>query len=74
MLEKEALVIVANLIRLMAAKINEPISHMRGWINVWISIAAVRLYSRIIRRARLPSHLRDQEMAWDLELVLALAQ
>ena len=33
MLVKEALGILVNVIRLMAAKMDEPISHMRGWIN-----------------------------------------
>ena len=33
MLGKEALVVLANSIQLVAAKMDEPILHMKGWIN-----------------------------------------
>ena len=42
MLGREALVVLANLSELMAAKIDEPIFHMRGWINGRIAITVAR--------------------------------
>ena len=41
-LGKEALVVLANLSQLMAAKMDEPILHVCVWINVWITIAVAR--------------------------------
>ena len=58
----------------MAAILEEPISHVRGWVNGQIEIAAAKLYSRMIRGDRLPSPLRDQEPDWDPELGLSLSQ
>ena len=51
MMGKEALVLLANLSQPMAAKINEAISHLIGWVNVWIKMAVARSYSRVIQRA-----------------------
>ena len=44
----EALAVLANLSRLKASKIDEPILHMCGWINGRIAIVVARLYSRMI--------------------------
>ena len=45
----------------MEAKMDEPISHVQGWLNCWIAIAIARSYSRMICRARLYSPLKDTE-------------
>ena len=74
MLGKEPLVVIGSLSRLMVEKIDEPILHVRGWINVQIAIAVTRLYSRMIRGACPPSPLWDQDPDWDLVLGLGLAQ
>ena len=58
----------------MAEKLDEPISHVRGWFNVWIVITDVISYSRMICGACLPSHLRDQDPDWYWLLALSLAQ
>ena len=42
-LGNEALVILANLSRLMVEKIEEIISHVCGWVNSRIAIAVARL-------------------------------
>ena len=41
---KEAQVVLDNLSQLMAGKMEEPIYHVKGWVNVRISIAVARLY------------------------------
>ena len=74
MLGREALVVLANLSRLIAVKMNEPLSHVRGWINGRIAIAVARSYSLMIREARLLSPLRDREPEWDPASGLGLAQ
>ena len=74
MLGKEALVVLTNLSQLVAEKLEEPISHLRGWFNGRISIAVVRLYSLMIRGACLPVPLRDREPDWDSVSGLGLAQ
>ena len=73
MLGREALVVLANLSRLMAAKIDEPIFHVQGWINGRIAITVARSYSCIICGDILPSSLWDQEPYWDPEFGLGLA-
>ena len=49
MLRNEALVVLKNLSRLMATKLEELLSHICGWGNSWISIAVARSYSRTIQ-------------------------
>ena len=73
-LGREAPVILANLSRLVAAKMDESILHVSRWINGWFTISASRSYSQIIHRARLPSTLQERETDWDMELGLGLAQ
>ena len=41
-LGKKAQVVLATLIRLMAAKTEETISHVKCWVNVWVEIAVAR--------------------------------
>ena len=60
MLGKEALVVLTNLSRLMVEKLEEPISHVRGWVNGRIAVAVARSYSRMIHGDRLPSPLRGR--------------
>ena len=64
MLGKEALVVLTNLSRLMAAKMEDSILHTRGWVHVRITIAAVRLYPFMIHGAYPPSPLSDREPDW----------
>ena len=64
-LGREALVVLAQLSRSMAEKMDEPILHVRGWINGRIEIAVERLYSRMIRVYRLPSPLQDRYTDWE---------
>ena len=54
MLRKEALVMLVNLSGLTAEKMDEPISHVCGWINA-IVILVTRLYSQMIQGDSLPS-------------------
>ena len=65
MLRKEVIFVLANLIRLMADKLEEPLSHIPGWYNGRIKIRIIRLYSGMICGASLHSSLRDQEPDWD---------
>ena len=58
----------------MAAEMEEPISHVQGWVNGWIETAVVRSYARMIRGACLPSILQDRDLDWELCLGLRLAQ
>ena len=74
MLGKEALVVLVKLSQIMAAKIEEPITHVRGWDNGCTTITVARLYSRMIRGALLASPLRDQEPDWDPGSGLGLVQ
>ena len=41
-LGKEAQVVLATLSRLVAAKMEEPISHVKGWVNSQISTSVSR--------------------------------
>ena len=45
---KEGIVVLATFSQLMAEKIKETISHVGGWVNGRIEIAAVRSYSHMI--------------------------
>ena len=61
MLREEALVILANFSLTMSGKIEEPILHVRGWINGRISIAVAWSYSCMIWDTCLPSPLWYRE-------------
>ena len=65
---------LANLSLLMVIKLEEPLSHVRGWVNSRIAIAVMRLYSLIIFGACIPSLLQGQESKWDPGSGLGLAQ
>ena len=74
MLGKEVLYVTKNLSRLMAEKIEETISHVHGWVNVWIVFAVARSYSHMIHIDFLHSTLWDQEPNWDPISGLGLTQ
>ena len=57
----------------MAEKREEPILQVRGWLNGKITISIARSYSQMIRGARIPSPLQEQEPGWDPELGIGLA-
>ena len=44
-IRKEAIVVLMNLSRLMAVKLEEPLSHVCGWVNSRITIEVTSLYS-----------------------------
>ena len=62
---REALVVLSQLIRFMVEKQEEPLSQVRDWVNGRMAIAVARSYSRMIRRAQLPSPLQEEEPDWD---------
>ena len=74
MIGKEALVVLANLSRLMAAKMEETILHVQASVNSWIGIAFAILYFHIIRGACLPSPLWDRDPNLESCSGLGLAQ
>ena len=57
MMGKEALVVLATLSQVMAAKMDEPILHVTGWVNERTVIAVARSYCRVISRAKSQSTL-----------------
>ena len=73
-LGKEDLAVLANLSQLMAEKMDEPIFHVRGWINSQTVIGVVMSYSQTIRGSQLPSPLWDWEPDWDPASGLRLVQ
>ena len=73
MLGRKALVVLSQLSRVTAAKIAEPLSQVRGWVNVQTAIAVARSYSRMIRRARLPSPLWEKDLDLDSKPGIRLA-
>ena len=73
-LERRPLFLLANLSRLMEEKMEEPISHVQGWVDGWITIKVARYYCRMIHRAHLPITLWDREMDWESVSGLGLVQ
>ena len=71
---KEALVVLADLSRLMAAKMEELILHVHGWINGHIAVAVVRSYSCMIRGDNIPRPLWYKDPNWGSGSGLVLAQ
>ena len=70
---KEDQVLLSTLSQLMAEKMDEPIFHVKGWVNGRIEIAVVRSDSWVICRARSSSPLRNWYPDWDLGPGLVLA-
>ena len=71
---KEAQVTLNQSSQLMAKKVEEPVYHLRGWINRQIAISVTWFYLRMFCGARLPSPLREHEHDWDSGSNLGLAQ
>ena len=67
MIGREALVVLAQLSRIMAEKMDESLSHVHGYINGQITIVVTRSYSCLIRGTRIPGPLRDREPDWGPE-------
>ena len=76
MLGKEAVTLLSNISKTMTAKMEEPVSHVRAWINgrITTAIAVAVLYSCMIRVACLLSTLRYKDPDWELGSVLGLQQ
>ena len=73
MLGREALVVHSQLIRAMSEKREEPLLQVRGWVNGRITITVAMSYSRMIRKACLPSPLQEQDLDWNPESGIVLA-
>ena len=69
MMVKWSQVILATLSRLIAAKMEEPILHVEGWINGRIAIAVARSYSRMLCGDWVPNPLQTRyppgSWVWD---------
>ena len=74
MLGNEVMFVLKNLSGIMAAKMDEPISHVRGWINIQIAILVTSSYSQIIHVDLLLTHLRERDPEWDPASGIGLAQ
>ena len=74
MLGMDALFVLANLSRLMAEKMKEPIRHVLGLVNGWITTVVRRSYSHMIRGYFLPSHMQARDTDWESGLGMVLAQ
>ena len=61
MLGKESQIVLATLSQLMAAKMEEPILHINGWVNGRIVIAIARLYYWMLHVDQVPSPLQTLE-------------
>ena len=74
MMEMGSQVKISNLRQIMDAKVDGTIYHIKGWVNVWISIAVASSYSWVIHGSWVPSPLHSWEPDWDLGLGMGLAQ
>ena len=72
-LGRDYLVVLYQLSQVVADKREEPLSQVRVCVNGHIAIAIARSYSRMICRARLPSHLQEWELGWDKESGIGMA-
>ena len=73
-LGKEAQFLLTTLSRLLATEMEEHILHVHGWVNSPIATMVMRLYSRMLCRACVPSPLQTQDPDWELGSGLGLAQ
>ena len=58
----------------MDDKMEEPFSHLRGWIDGQIMIEVVWSYFCMFRGARLPNHLREYDPDQELGSSMGLSQ
>ena len=61
MLGKEAQVVLVTSSRLIAAKTEEPILHVKGWVNGRIAFAVARAYSWMLRGDWVPIPLQTHD-------------
>ena len=73
-LGKYAQFLLNQLSWIMAKKLEEPVCHMREWVNGQIDIAAVWLHFFMIHGAHLSSTLREHETDCESFSDLGLAQ
>ena len=73
-LGKDSQFVLANLSSLMAAKMEEPIFHIKGWVNNHIAIEVARSFSQKFKESWVPSPLHNQEPDWESDLGLGLVQ
>ena len=71
---KEAQVVLATFNQLMAAKMDEPILHVKGWFIGRTTITVARSYSWVLCGAQVPSPLRTWKKNWASVLGLGLLQ
>ena len=71
---KEAQFVLATFSWLMAAKMEEPILRVKGWVNGRLEIAVTRSYSQMLRRAQVPIPLRTRYPDWESYSGLGLVQ
>ena len=74
MLGKEAKVLFNLLSQLMANKTKEPFSHIRGWINGWITIEVAWSYSLMLHGTWLCSPFQERDPTWESGSGLWLSQ
>ena len=58
----------------MAVKMEELISHVRGWVNSQIEITVAISYSHMIHGAHILSPMQDRSTTWEVGLGLELAE
>ena len=57
MMGKEAQFVLTTLSRIMAAKMNEPILHVKSWVNSRIETMFIRWYPQVLYGDQVPSTL-----------------
>ena len=57
MMGKEAQFVLTTLSRIMAAKMNEPILHVKSWVNSRIETMFIRSYPQVLYGDQVPSTL-----------------
>ena len=62
MMVKEALVVLATLSQLMAAKIDEFILYFAGWVNERIRITVARLYYRVLHGVWVTTSVQTRDL------------
>ena len=74
MMDNKTQFLISTLSQIMAAKMYERISYVKGWVNIQIAFAVARSYSWELHISELQIPLRNQELDWALPLGLELAQ
>ena len=58
------MVVINDMIWLMSVKMEEPILHVYGWVNVNILVVVAILYSHMIHGSHIPSLLQYRDPDW----------